>query len=39
MKRRKEIAVRTMENNIQVTLRETGCGCIDWILLALDRDK
>jgi hypothetical protein len=27
------------ENNIGVDLREVGCGCVDWMELAQDRDR
>jgi hypothetical protein len=27
------------ENNIQMYLQEVGCGCMDWIQLAQDRDR
>jgi hypothetical protein len=29
---------RTWEDNIRMDLQEVGCGCEDWIGLALDRD-
>jgi hypothetical protein len=27
------------EDNIKTDLREVGCGCVDWIGLAQDRDR
>ena len=27
------------EDNIQMDLREVGCGCVDWMELAQDRDR
>jgi len=27
------------ENNIKADLQEVGCGCMDWIELAKDRDR
>jgi hypothetical protein len=30
---------RRWEDNIERYLRELGCGCMDWIELALDRDR
>jgi hypothetical protein len=30
---------RRWEDNIKMELRETGCGGMDWIDLAQDRDK
>jgi hypothetical protein len=27
------------ENNIKMGLKEVGCGCMDWIELAQDRDR
>ena len=30
---------RTWEDNIKMDLREVGCGCVDWMELAQDRDK
>jgi len=27
------------EDNIKMDLQEVGCGCIDWIKLAQDRDR
>ena len=27
------------EDNIRMNLREVGCGCVDWIELAQDRDR
>jgi hypothetical protein len=30
---------RRWEDNIRMDLREVGCGCVDWMELAQDRDK
>ena len=30
---------RRWENNIKMGLREVGCGCVDWMELAQDRDR
>jgi hypothetical protein len=30
---------RRREDNIRVDLREVGCGCVDWMELAQDRDR
>jgi hypothetical protein len=30
---------RRWEDNIKRDLREVGCGCVDWIGLAQDRDR
>jgi hypothetical protein len=30
---------RRWEDNIRTELREVGCGCVDWIGLAQDRDR
>ena len=30
---------RRWEDNIKMDLREVGCGCMDWIELAQDRDR
>jgi hypothetical protein len=30
---------RSWEDNIKTDLREVGCGCVDWIGLAQDRDR
>jgi hypothetical protein len=30
---------RRWEDNIKKDLREVGCGCVDWIGLAQDRDR
>jgi len=27
------------EDNIKMDLQEVGCGCMDWIMLAQDRDR
>jgi len=27
------------EDNIRMDLREVGCGCVDWMELAHDRDR
>jgi hypothetical protein len=27
------------ENNIRMNLRKVGCGCVDWMELAQDRDR
>jgi len=29
---------RRWEDNIRMDLREMGCGCVDWMQLAQDRD-
>jgi hypothetical protein len=29
---------RRWEDNIRMNLREVGCGCVDWMELAQDRD-
>jgi len=29
---------RRLEDNIKMHLQEVGCGCVDWIELAQDRD-
>jgi hypothetical protein len=29
---------RRWEDNIRMDLREVGCGCVDWMELAQDRD-
>jgi hypothetical protein len=31
-------ARRRWEDNIRMDLREVGCGCVDWMELAQDRD-
>jgi hypothetical protein len=31
--------MRRWEDNIKMDLREVGCGCVDWIGLAQDRDR
>jgi hypothetical protein len=28
-----------LEDNIRMDLREVGCGCVDWMELAQDRDR
>jgi hypothetical protein len=28
-----------LEDNIKMVLQEVGCGCMDWIELAQDRDR
>jgi len=30
---------RIWEDNIKMDLQEIGCGCMDWIELAQDRDR
>jgi hypothetical protein len=30
---------RRWEDNIKMELREVGCGCVDWMQLAQDRDR
>jgi hypothetical protein len=30
---------RRWENNIRMDLRKMGCGCVDWMELAQDRDR
>jgi len=30
---------RRWEYNIRMDLREAGCGCVDWMELAQDRDR
>jgi hypothetical protein len=30
---------RSCEDNIRMDLREVGCGCVDWMELAQDRDR
>ena len=30
---------RRWEDNIRMDLREMGCGCVDWMELAQDRDR
>jgi hypothetical protein len=30
---------RRWEDNIRMDLLEVGCGCVDWMELALDRDR
>ena len=30
---------RRWEDNIRMHLREVGCGCVDWVELAQDRDR
>ena len=30
---------RGWEDNIRMDLREVGCGCVDWVELAQDRDR
>jgi len=30
---------RRRENNISMDLREVGCGCVDWMKLAQDRNR
>jgi hypothetical protein len=32
-------AGRRWEDNIKMDLQEVGCGCMDWIELAQDRDR
>jgi hypothetical protein len=31
--------VRQIHVNIRMDLREVGCGCVDWMELAQDRDR
>jgi len=31
--------LRWEDNNIKMDLHEVGCGCMDWIKLARDRDR
>jgi len=30
---------RRWEDNIRMNLREVGCGCVDWMELAQDRER
>jgi hypothetical protein len=30
---------RSWEDNVRMDLQEVGCGCVDWIGLAQDRDR
>jgi hypothetical protein len=30
---------RSWEDNIKMDLQEMGCGCVDWMELAQDRDR
>jgi hypothetical protein len=30
---------RRWEDNIRMDLRKVGCGCVDWMKLAQDRDR
>jgi hypothetical protein len=30
---------RRWEDNIRMDFREVGCGCVDWMELAQDRDR
>ena len=30
---------RRWEDNIKMDLQEVGCGCVDWLELAQDRDR
>jgi hypothetical protein len=30
---------RRWDDNIRMDLREVGCGCVDWVVLAQDRDR
>ena len=30
---------RRWEDNIRMDIREVGCGCVDWMELAQDRDR
>jgi hypothetical protein len=32
-------ARRRWDDNIRMVLREVGCGCVDWMELAQDRDR
>ena len=38
-KRPLERTRRRWEDNIKMDLQEVGCGCMDWIELAQDRDR
>jgi len=38
-RRRRGISRRRWEDNIRMDLREVGCGCVDWMELAQDRDR
>ena len=31
--------MKLWEDNIKMDLQEVGCGCMDWIVLAQDRDR
>jgi hypothetical protein len=35
----KRLLGRPREDNIRIDLEEVGCGCVDWIGLAQDRDR